>query len=300
MSGDARSDRQVVPTSAGPVEVLTRVATGAAGPPILYFHGGHESASVSPAAELYVELGHRVLKLSRPGYGDTDVGHLSPGAFAAVVDEVRAQLDIDRFTAVVGTSFGGPQAVEYVGRCPDRTAALILHSAAPSTLPYPDSAAQRRLAPWMFHPGVERYVWWSTRQLLRRAPEVGLRLMMGSLSTLPAGSWLPGLEEADRQAMRDVLSSMRSGRGFGIDLSFAGLDRQQVRRAAQREVSSPSLVTASRTDGGVAWAHTEDLIATIPRARLVELASPSHLFWIGPGRDDLLVVIRDFLADVTG
>lgn len=264
--------------------------------PVLYFHGGQESATVAPASELYVALGYPVLRVSRPGYGHTQVGPLSPAAFAPLVDEVRVQLGIESFTAVVGTSFGGPQAIEYAGRHPTRTTALILHSTGPSTLPYPDSPVQRLLGPVVFHPSVERHVWRAVGRLLRHAPQHGLSLMMRSLSTQPVRSWLPYIAEADREAMREVLSSLRSGRGFVIDLSYAGADDRQTRRTAQQRVSCPTLITASRQDRGVAWAHAEDLAATIPRARLAELPAPSHLFWIGPPSNDLLAITRELLA----
>lgn len=295
---EAHSDTLLVATSGGRLEVLVRDGLDQDRAPVLYFHGGHESAVTAPAAEVYRELGYRVVRVSRPGYGRSDVGPLSPAAFAPLVDEARAALGIDSFTAVVGTSFGGPQAVEYAGRHPDRTGALILHSAAPSTLPYPDSAVQRRFAPVMFHPSIERLTWWTTSLLLRRAPGLGLRLMMSSLSTQPVSSWLPLLEEADRRAMCDVLADMRSGHGFVIDLSYAGTDHRQARRTAQQRLTCPTLITASHQDGGVAWAHAADFAATIPRARLEELPAPSHLFWIGAPRARLIAVVRDFLTDL--
>jgi pimeloyl-ACP methyl ester carboxylesterase len=120
--------------------------------------------------------------------------------------------------------------------------------------------------------------------------------MMSSLSTQPVSTWLPLLEETDRQAMRDCLAGMRSGRGFVTDLSYAGTRHQENRRTAQQRVSCPTLITASRHDRGVAWAHAEDFAATIPLARLEELPAPSHLFWIGPPRTHLLATTRDFLA----
>ena len=307
MPADPHSAVRLVATAAGPVEVLIRdefpvhdeapTQNRDQGPrPILYFHGGHESARTAPASDLYVELGYRVVRMSRPGYGHTDVGRLPPPAFAAVVDEARATLGIDSFIAVVGTSFGGPQAIEYAGRYPARTSALILHSAGPSTLPYPDSPAQRLLGPLIFHPKLEQHVWRGVNLLLRHAPERGLRLMMSSLSTQPVSTWLPRLEKPDRQAMRDALAGLRSGRGFVIDLTYADTKHRQTRCAAQQRVTCRTLITASRNDRGVAWAHAEDFTATIPLAHLEELAAPSHLFWIGPARNRLLAVTGDFLA----
>lgn len=296
MTGEAHSGPRILVTSGGRLEVVIRGEPDQPRAWVLYFHGGHESAITAPASDLYVELGYRVVRVSRPGYGQTDVGSLRPSAFAPLVDEARAALGIDSFAAVIGTSFGGPQAIEYAGRYPARTNALILHSAGPSTLPYPDAAAQRILGPVMFHPLIERHIWRAIKLLLCRAPTLGLRLMMASLSTQPVSTWLPLLDEADRQAMRDVLARLRSGRGFVTDLAHAGKDHQQTRRTAQQRVTCPTLITASRHDRGVAWAHAEDLAATIPLAQLEELPAPSHLFWIGPPRTQLLTTTRDFLA----
>jgi len=69
-----------------------------------------------------------------------------------------------------------------------------------------------------------------------------------------------------------------------------------TRRVAQQRVSCRTLVTGSRHDAGVAWTHAEDLASTIPRASLVDLGAPSHLFWIGVSRARLREVVGDFLA----
>src|SRR5262249_28406417 len=74
----------------------------------------------------------------------------------------------------------------------------------------------------------------------------------------------------------------------------AGTGHGQTRRTAQQRVTCPTLITASRHDRGVAWAHAEDLSATIPQAHLEELPAPSHLFWIGPPRTRLLTTTPDF------
>ena len=58
-----------------------------------------------------------------------------------------------------------------------------------------------------------------------------------------------------------------------------------------------TLVTGSRHDRGVDFAHAQNLAEAIPGAHLVELDSPSHLFWLGPGQERLRSVLRDFLAD---
>jgi pimeloyl-ACP methyl ester carboxylesterase len=265
---------------------------------VLYFHGGHESAVTASAAQLYEDLGYNVLAISRPGYGATNVGPMAPDAFANVVDQVRDHFSHECYLAVVGTSFGGPQAVAYASRFPTRARSLILHSAAPSSRPYPDKAMQRLLGPVVFHPVVEGLTWKAVSLLMRLAPSLSLRFMTAPLSTHPTRAWLKDLDSTDRQQIRELFFKMRSGSGFNNDVRHAGLADSSARRRAQQRVVCPTLITASRSDGGVSWLHAEDFHATIRNSRLVEIAAVSHLFWIGPARSQVVSAIQQFLASV--
>ena len=90
---------------------------------------------------------------------------------------------------------------------------------------------------------------------------------------------------------------MGSGSGFVTDLRQGAPDRSSYRRAVLGSVPCPTLVTASRHDGGVRFAHAEDLVRSIPRAQLVETDAASHFYWLGPTRPVLSEAIRAFLAD---
>ena len=81
------------------------------------------------------------------------------------------------------------------------------------------------------------------RVLLRRAPDTALRLLVGSLSTLPAGNVMAGPHAEDRTALATLFSPMRSGRGFLNDLHTTP------------DVGQPTLVIATRNDRGVPFAH---------------------------------------------
>ena len=89
---------------------------------------------------------------------------------------------------------------------------------------------------------------------------------------------------------------MGSDSGFVQDLRQGRPAGGAGRRHAQTRVRCPTLVTASRDDGGVAFAHAEDLVDTVPNAALVELDAPSHLFWIGPARAQVEAAVSAFLA----
>ncbi|MEL7975585.1 alpha/beta hydrolase [Isoptericola sp. F-RaC21] len=283
---------QVVPTSAGPVEV-SRTGRGER-PAVLFFPGGHCSAATDCGGDLYTDLGLDVVSFSRPGYGRTRVGAMVAAAFADVVAEVRGALGLGRVAAAVGVSFGGLQAVQVAAHRGIGAERLVLHSCAPSTLAYPDSRAEAWLAPVVFSPLLEGATWWLVRRLVRS--DAGLRRMLATLSTLPARQWWDGLGAADRDAARAMFRGMRSRRGFVTDLRQARPAAAAARRAALARVECPALITASPTDGGVAYRHALDHREHLRDARLVELDSPTHLCWIGPGRPRLAAAVRDFLA----
>jgi pimeloyl-ACP methyl ester carboxylesterase len=283
---------RVVSTTAGPVEVA-RVPGER--PPVLFFPGGHCSARCECGQGLYAALGHEVVSFSRPGYGDTEVGPLGAAEFAPIVREVCQRLDISVIAAVVGVSFGGMQAVHVAGDPELSVPRLVLHSCAPSVLPYPDTRGEALFGPVVFSPLLQGLVWRLVSRMVRS--DSGLRRMMARLSNLPVEDWWDRLTADDRDEARALFQSMRSDSGFVNDLRHAGGRESAARRSALVAVRCRTLVTGSPHDRGVAFAHAQEFADVIPTAILAELDSPSHLFWIGPGRNDLIAIVRSFLGE---
>ncbi len=279
-------------TSLGPVEVS--LTPGVDGPAVLIFPGGHTSATTPIGADLYTDLGYRVLTFSRPGYGRSRVGSLTAAEFVPAVMEVCQQLGITEAAATVGVSFGGFQAVHVAVSLPHLSPRLVLHSCAPSTLPYPDTMLERRVAPLAFGPYTQRLTWGVVRALI--SSDGGLRSMMTSLSNLPTAQWWDSWTPADRAAARATFAAMDSGSGFATDLRQGRTDRAFYRHATLESVPCSTLVTASRHDGGVSFKHGEDLSHTIPNAQLVETDAKSHFYWLGTDRQAVSDAIQDFIG----
>jgi pimeloyl-ACP methyl ester carboxylesterase len=262
-------------------------------PPVLFFPGGHCSARCDCGWGLYTGSGHAIVSFSRPGYGGTRVGPLSAEGFAPLVREVCQQLDTSRVAAAVGVSFGGMQAVHVAGDEQLRVPRLVLHSCAPSALPYPDTPAEAIFGPVVFSPLLQGLVWLLVRRMVRS--DTGLRLVMARLSKVPVEHWWNELTGADRDGVRALFQSMRSDSGFVNDLHQGRAAGAAARRAAMANVRCPTLVTGSPHDRGVSFAHAKDFASLIPEAVLVELDSPSHIFWVGPGRARLASIVRSFI-----
>ena len=82
-----------------------------------------------------------------------------------------------------------------------------------------------------------------------------------------------GARAEDRAALLALFARMRSRRGFLNDL------RSTPDITAR--VNQPTLVIATRTDGGVPFAHARSLANSIHHAELVESRAHSHFVWLG-------------------
>lgn len=263
-------------------------------PAVLFFPGGHCSAAVDCGWSLYTSAGHGVLAFSRPGYGNTDVGRLNAAEFVPAVAECCEELGIGRTAGAVGVSFGGMQALHAAWSLPELVPRLVLHSCAASTRAYPDGRLESLFGPLAFSPALQGFTWAMVASLV--GSDAGLRRMVGALSKTPVENWWHTWSVEDKGRARDLFRTMRSGSGFANDLQQARPDRASYRRLVQTRTACPTLVTASRQDAGVAFAHAEDYADTIPGAMLVELSAPSHLFWLGPAREEAQAAVTDFMA----
>ena len=255
---------------------------------VLVLLGGHCRAGLVLGEQVFVDADCGVLAVSRPGYGRTP---LSAGPsvteFTDVVRALCAQLGVDRLAAVVGISGAGPTAVTLAARHPDLVERLILQSAV-GWVPWPDWRI--RVGSYVgFNAWTEPVTWSLVRALLRTAPEPGLRMLLRGLSTLPASEALATLSNEDRAALLAVCRRLRSGSGFLNDL--------RPTPDVCDEVTQPTLVIATRHDGGVPFTHAEALATAIRRAELVESGAASHFIWFSADWPAIAERITAFVTD---
>lgn len=258
---------------------------------VLVFHGGHMRAGLALGEDVFAAGGYTVLVPSRPGYGGTPLSTgKSAQRYADAVRALCAHLAIARIAAVVGISGGGPTAATMAARHADLVERLVLVSAV-GWLPFPDR--RTRLGSYVMFNGItERLTWAGVHRFARAAPDVCLRLMMGSLSTRPVGEVVAALRAEDRAWLLALFAQMRSGRGFLNDLRHTP--------DVTARIDQPTLVIATRADGGVPFAQGESLARTIRHAELFESNADSHFVWLGPDWPMIADRIRVFLEAPAG
>jgi hypothetical protein len=223
---------------------------------VVIFHGGHMRAGLALGEEVFAEAGCTLPVPSRPGYGRTPLSTgTSVSGFADATLALLEPLGITRGSGghICGGTNGGH----------DRRASSGCGGSA-------DPAERRRLAPWpgrwthlvahvMFAGSIEQAKWGMWRALLRVAPDVGLRLQLRSLSTLPAGRSLASLEANQRARLVALPSSMRSGSGRRrVGREPGGQPLHLVRtRLAQHRRHDPLLSRRCRSSGAAGPAVVE-------------------------------------------
>ena len=132
---------QIAPTPCGPIEYAVR----GEGPPVLVVHGaGGGFDQGLELADSIARAGFRVIAVSRFGYLRTPLpANASAPAQADAHACLLDSLDL-RQAAIVGVSAGGPSALQFALRFPDRTTALVL--LVPATYaPGPEHGPPRRM-----------------------------------------------------------------------------------------------------------------------------------------------------------
>lgn len=107
------------------------------------------------------------------GLWPTGVGLLMAAEFVPAIAEVCDELGVTEAVATVGVSFGGLQAALVAVSLGHLATRWVLHSCAPSTLPFPDTRLEAAAGPLGFAPWVQRLTWRAIRAMTNS--DTGLR-----------------------------------------------------------------------------------------------------------------------------
>ncbi len=263
----------VLGTARGGVQ-LARVGRGS---PVLTIHGGPGGFDQGLAWCRHLrDGGCELLALSRPGYLRTPLeSGRSPENQADLYAAVLDTLDIERVT-ILGFSTGGPSAVHFAARHPDRVTALFLDTAI--LLPFePPIGVLRRAT---FESG---FFVWLSYQLVTRRPELMARFMIDGVSNgltreqkKAAVSWITS-DPARLQSMQEQFVSTvpRQHRKNGWTN-----DQANERRLAPlpfEAVAAPTLIAHGTNDAIVPIEHATNAADGIADAELILVEEGHHI-----------------------
>jgi len=262
----AATDPSLLATPRGLVEYVE----SGAGPAVLALHGamgGHDQSLL--LARTIGEAGHRYVAVSRPGYLGTPLrSGRTPEAQADLYAEALDGLGVSG-AAVMAVSGGGPSAIQFAVRHPERCRALVLVSTCSGRIEtrIPLSfQLTKRLMRWS----------WFADTMRRKAARDPARAAARSI--------------ADPSIRARTLADPEAGPLF-TELLLSTLDRAAARlpgtendiavtRSTEyplERVAAPTLVVHGTADRVVPFAHAQALAARIRGAELLAVEGGEHV-----------------------
>lgn len=256
----------IIKTRRGPVEY----AEYGEGPAVLALHGamgGYDQSLL--LARTIGGPGYRYLALSRPGYLGTPLSVArTPEEQADLLAEFLDLLKLDK-AAVMAVSGGGPNAIHFGLRHPDRCWGLVLVSTC--------SRPVETKLPWAFH----------LMKLLARIPAFSARMRRRTEQNLEqaAGRSIqdPTLRARALQdpEVRPLLEALTLSTSDRMGLRIAGTENDvnitRTHTYPLEQLTVPVLVVHGTKDPLVPYAtHAQSLVARVPGAQLVTLEGGEH------------------------
>jgi pimeloyl-ACP methyl ester carboxylesterase len=273
-----RSNSRIIHTSRGPVEYAVR----GEGPAVLVIHGcpgGYDQGLI--AADLAGAEGFQFIAVSRPGYLRTPLRlGRSPeeqaNCYAALLDALGI-----RQAAIIGISGGGPSALQFALRHPERCWALVTVCAISRCLT--ETEIENCKSPL-------RHILFTTDLVSRLAlSTLYFRPLLRNGAGARAGS--AGWVEA--RMIAGLLRSMTFFSKRRVGLLNDERHLTSMPTYPLQEIKVPTLVLHGTADEIVPFSHAEHLAEKVPRAQLMRVKGGKHIFF-ATHREAVLGPLFDF------
>lgn len=271
------SGAKLIDTACGPIQY----AEYGTGTPMLMVHGaggGYDQGVFF--AKIIGENFHWIVP-SRFGYLGTPAPENARSALQA--DGHACLLDalgIDQ-VGVVGISGGGPSALLFAQRYPQRTTSLVMIDAVSHTMP-----ARPALLSMVFSLFTNDFVFWSLLHLNQE----GLLAMLG----VPVEDQKALSPENLSQAyafLETILPMGARVNGQNLEQRMSEYDTDQI-----QQIKSPALVLHARNDTLVAYDQGEFTAKMVPCAQFITMKKGGHLALMFDINADALANLRAFIA----
>jgi 2-hydroxy-6-oxonona-2,4-dienedioate hydrolase len=254
---------RVIETAAGPVEY----AEAGDGPAVLVIHGAAGGCDQGLLiGEMLLPDGYRMIAPSRFGYLNAGIPQdasleAQADAFAALLDE----LGVDEPIPVIGFSAGGPSALTFAMRHPERTSALLMMSAISYTEP-PSDEGRAGLESAINRLVASDFGFW----LAVRFAEPQVAALLGVPK--PAQERLSETGWAQVDAVLDAILPLQERLpGIALDQS-----RHLPLETPLGTITAPTLVVHAQDDVLVPYANAEHTAQEIAGAQLVPVEYGGH------------------------
>ncbi|TFF84652.1 alpha/beta hydrolase [Candidatus Thorarchaeota archaeon] len=280
---ELRRNSEIANTSCGEIEYALR----GEGPVLVMLHGGpggYDQGLLD--ADMWIREGFSLLSVSRPGYLRTPLS--SGETLEEQADAIEALLDELGITkvAVLGASAGGPVALHFTLRHPERVSALVLVAAVSKK--YEVRESQRKsvlgriflsettadLGVWFYDILTRRWTSLSLKEMFKENVDLEPEALNGYVKEVMS---IPEQVTWYKRFIRTTCPM--SPRMAGLDNDLVQLEKVSFSNLG--DIRCPTLVVQGTADTDVPFTNAEFSSSSIPNARLYKIEKAGHVVWLG-------------------
>jgi pimeloyl-ACP methyl ester carboxylesterase len=271
------------------------------GPVLFFMHGGPGGIDQAFFLDEIVQEGYSVLAVSRPGYLRTP---FVPLAYEEQVDQYVELLDklaIEKVVAM-GYSAGGPLALNFANKYPERTHALVMEAGMSTVYEIPSEAPDSFWMKLLTSDRIQDILSWITVIAMRIAFKMTFKSII-SLETL--------LDKKERKKFTELVANDKERKKWvrklmdttvPMSIRKQGLNHDvelltAIEKIPVDRINVKALLVYSKEDNDVKWSHAEYLKTNLKDFELL-VTHGGHFMWIGEDMEKIKAKRKEFLQSI--
>ncbi|QEE17980.1 alpha/beta hydrolase [Promethearchaeum syntrophicum] len=271
------------------------------GPVLFFMHGGPGGIDQGFFLNDLVEEGYSLLVVSRPGYLRTPFVPLSYEKQVDQYVELLDKLAIEKVVAM-GYSAGGPLALNFANKYPNRTHALVMEAGVSTIYEISSEAPDSFWMKLFTSDKIQDFLSWITVIIVKMAFKMTFKSII-TLETL--------LNKKEIKKFTNLVSNDKKRRSWVrklLDTSFPmsirklGLNHDielltSIEKIPVDNINVKSLLVYSREDNDVKWLNAEYLETNLKNFELLTTHG-GHFMWIGEDMEKIKSRRIEFLKSI--
>ena len=269
---------------------------------LFFMHGGPGGIDQAYLLDGLVQEGFSLLAVSRPGYLRTPFVPLSYEEQVDQYVELLDNLAIDK-VVVMGYSAGGPLALNFANKYPERTHALVMEAGVSTVFEEPGEDVMDSFWAKLFLSNrIQDFLSWITVIAIKIAFKMTFKSIIG-METL--------LDKEGIKKFTDLVSNDKERRRWltkfmdttvPMSLRKLGLNHDielltSIEKIPVDNINVKSLLVYSKEDNDVKWLHAEYLETNLKDFELL-VTHGGHFMWIGEDMDKIKSKRIEFLKSI--
>lgn len=272
------------------------------GPVLFFMHGGPGGIDQALFIDGMVQEGYSILVVSRPGYLRTP---FAPMSYEEQVDQYVELLDklaIDKVVAM-GYSAGGPLALNFANKYPERTHALVMEGGVSTIYENPSEEVMDSFWAKLFMSNrMQDFFSWISIIAIKIAFKMTFKSIIGVETSLNKEEIKKFTDLVSNDKERRIWLKQLLDTTLPMSIRKLGLNHDvelltSIERIPVDNINVKSLLVYSKEDNDVKWLNAEYLINNLKDFELL-VTHGGHMMWIGEDMDKIKSKRIEFLKSI--